>query len=99
MKNKENSDLSAKIEKYQVENEELKAELESLGKYKSKWEQSISLLQEADSQREYIRQQEDEIKELKAKIEKGKKEIEEIEEQKEEEIQNLKEEIEALQYK
>lgn len=99
MKNKENAELSEKVERFQVENEEFKTELESLERYKSKWEQSISLLQEADSQSEYIQQQEDEIREQKRKINKYSQDFEDLEELKEEELRSLREEIDGLQHK
>jgi chromosome segregation ATPase len=94
-----NADLSAKVEKLKMDNEELRLEAESLDKYRSKWEQSISFLKEAESQSEYIKQLEAEVSELKSKLAKKDKEIEENELSKDDEITTYREEIDALQMK
>lgn len=93
---KENSNLLTKIEKLQLDTDEMKGEIESLEAYKQKWEDSLEIIQSSETQKEYIRQLEEEGIELKEKLEKFKRDLEDLEEQKEEDITALREEIDTL---
>lgn len=94
-----NGELHAQVERLTLEKDELKSELDTLSKYKKKWEQSMSAIKESESQANYIKQTEREVADLKSKIGKLKKEIAELETQKEEETKHLREEIDNLQFK
>ena len=95
-KNKLHSEVTAELEKLQLENEDLKGDLETMTKYREKWEESISIIQDAEGQKIYAQQLEEELHELKEKVKRQKTEIEEMDEQKEEELNKLRDEINSL---
>ena len=94
-----NSDFWAKLEKLQVEYDEVKGELETLERYKSKWEESVAVMKEKESQIEFLKQLESELIEKKDQIARLKQNIEQSEQRKEEEWRNLRNEIDNLQLK
>lgn len=99
MRNKLNAELTAKVEKLQMDNDELKAEIQTLENHKKHWEKGLNEMREYEGQAEYLRQVEQELSEKKEQIDRMTKEIEDSQRQHEEETQTLKEDIEALQMK
>ena len=94
-----NSELSAKLEKQQLEYDEIKGELETLERYKLKWEESVNIMKEKELQIEFLKQMESEVIEKKELIKHLKQNLEQTEQRNEEELRNLRNEIETLQIK
>lgn len=94
-----NSELSAKLEKQQLEYDEIKGELETLERYKLKWEESVNIMKEKELQIEFLKQMESEVFEKKELIKHLKQNLEQTEQRNEEELRNLRNEIETLQIK
>lgn len=94
-----NSEISAKLEKLQLDYDEVRAELETLERYKSKWEESVNIMKEKETQIEFLKQMESEVHEKKQQIKQLKQNLEQTEQRNEEECRNLRSEVEVLQIK